>query len=71
MPVLPSYRDQSIDWLTGFYMRATLTLNGLKQLIFFARINFCVINFAEFNFANFTQMRKSKSREVLLFVVIP
>ena len=33
MPVLPTYRNQSIDLLanqlTGFYMRATLALNGL------------------------------------------
>ena len=30
MPVLPSYRNQSIDfWLTGFNMRATLAFNGL------------------------------------------
>ena len=29
MPVLPSYRNQSID-LTGFYMRTTLALNGLR-----------------------------------------
>ena len=35
MPVLPSYRNQSIVWhskkLTGFYMRATLAFNGLKS----------------------------------------
>ena len=34
VPVLPSYRNQSIDLLsksivTGFYMRATLALSGL------------------------------------------
>ena len=29
VPVLPSYRNQSID-LTGFYMRTTLALNGLR-----------------------------------------
>ena len=28
MPVLPSYRNQSIDF--SFYMRATLALNGLN-----------------------------------------
>ena len=44
-PVLPSYRNQSIDLhnfidLTGFYMRATLTLNGLKQLIFLRELIF-------------------------------
>ena len=36
MPVLPSYRNQSIDLLcksmTGFYMRATLAFNGLSNL---------------------------------------
>ena len=35
MSVLPSYRNQSIDLLanqlTGFYMRATLTFNGLNK----------------------------------------
>ena len=34
MPVLPSYKNQSIDLLcqlTSFYMRATLALNGLKK----------------------------------------
>ena len=33
MPVLPSYRSQSIDLhsTNGFYMRATLALNGLKE----------------------------------------
>ena len=30
VPVLLSYRNQSIDLLTGFYMRATLALNGLR-----------------------------------------
>ena len=45
MPVLPSYRNQSIDLhsfidLTGFYMRVTLTLNGLKQLIFLRELIF-------------------------------
>ena len=30
MPVLPSYRNQSI----GFYMRATLAFNGLRYLMF-------------------------------------
>ena len=47
MSVLPAYRNQSInlhnksvDWflydgLTGFYMRATLTFNGLKHCISF------------------------------------
>ena len=36
MPVLPSYRNQSIDLhskLTGFYIRATLALNGLNLRI--------------------------------------
>ena len=37
MPVLPSYRNQSVDLLanqlTGFYMRATLALNGLKKFL--------------------------------------
>ena len=44
MPVLPPYRNQSIDFhsksieictanqLTGFYMRATLAFNGLKYI---------------------------------------
>ena len=33
VPVLPSYRNQSIDLhqLTGFYIRATLALYGLSQ----------------------------------------
>ena len=35
MPVFPSYINHSIDFtesqLTGFYMRATLGLNGLKK----------------------------------------
>ena len=34
MPVLPSYRSQSIDLLcklTGFYMMATLAFNGLNK----------------------------------------
>ena len=31
MPVLPTYRNQSIDLLTGFYMRATMGLNGLTE----------------------------------------
>ena len=54
MPVLPSYRNQSIDLhphietsqliccanqLTGFYMRATLALNGLT-IAFQTSINF-------------------------------
>ena len=30
MPVLPSYRNQSIDLLTGFYMKVTLALNELS-----------------------------------------
>ena len=41
MPVLPSYRSQSIDQikcianqLTGFYMRATLTFNMLSKIAF-------------------------------------
>ena len=39
MPVLPSYRNQSIELicsanqLTGFYMRATLAFNGLINLM--------------------------------------
>ena len=36
MPVLPSYRCQSIDFcanhLTGFYMRATLAFNWLNTI---------------------------------------
>ena len=39
MPVLPSYRNQSIDLqanqLTGFFMKATLALNGLIISIYF------------------------------------
>ena len=31
MPVLPTHRNQSIDLLTGFYMRATMALNGLTE----------------------------------------
>ena len=32
MPMVPSYRNQSTaNQLTGFYMRATLALNGLMM----------------------------------------
>ena len=37
MPVLSSYRDQSIciaNQLTGFYMTATLAFNGLLKIDF-------------------------------------
>ena len=39
MPVLPSYKNQSIDLIcanqqTGFYMRATRALNGLTEVTF-------------------------------------
>ena len=46
MPVLPSYRNQSIDLhskLTGFYIRATLALNGLNLRI--CRQSFLLLNF--------------------------
>ena len=32
MPVLPLYRNQSNDLQISFYMRATLTFNGLCEL---------------------------------------